>query len=71
MDAESKTFFVKEFTVAYRGLETPYLVQAREHFAVKNSYKKYFNLVFIFGEKKDQKVKAILSLACGYQKSTQ
>jgi len=37
MDAESKTFFVKEFTVAYRGLETPYLVQAREHFAVKNS----------------------------------
>ena len=38
MDKESKIFFVEEFTVAYKGLETPYLVQAREHFAVKNSF---------------------------------
>ncbi len=38
MDSDFKTYFVKEFTVAYKGLETPYLVQAREHFAVKNSF---------------------------------
>ena len=37
-DKKLKTFFVKEFSAAYKGFETPYLVQAREHFAVKNSF---------------------------------
>ena len=38
MDSNLKIFFVEEFTVAYRGFETPYLLEAREHFAVKNSF---------------------------------
>ena len=38
MDFDIKTVFVKEFALAYQGLETPFLVEAREHYTVKNSF---------------------------------